>query len=108
MQTTAVGSYPKIPNRPRPARLRQAYARLDRGDITPEELAQVEDEVSVEVIQEQVEAGLDLITDGQVRWEDDQTHIMRRLTGVEIGGLQRYLDTNTYYRQPEVVGPLRW
>ena len=108
MQTTVVGSYPKIPNRPRPARLRAAIARLDRGEISPEELTQVEDKVTIEVIQEQVEAGLDLIADGQVRWEDDQTHIMRRLNGVEIGGLQRYLDTNTYYRQPEVAGPLRW
>ncbi len=108
MQTTVVGSYPKIPNRPRPARLRQAIARLDRGEISPEELSQIEDEVTIEVIQEQVEAGLDLISDGQVRWEDDQTHIMRRLAGVEIGGLQRYLDTNTYYRQPEIVGPVGW
>ena len=68
MQTTVAGSYPKIPNRPRPARLRQAIARLDRGEITPEELAQVQDEVTIEVIGEQLEAGLDLIADGQVRW----------------------------------------
>src|SRR3989304_2319664 len=86
MLTTVVGNYPKIPNRPRPGRLRQAIARLDRGEITPEELARVEDEVAIEVIQEQVDAGVDLITDGQVRWEDDQTHIMRGLRGVAIGG----------------------
>ncbi|MDO8612708.1 MAG: methylcobamide--CoM methyltransferase, partial [Dehalococcoidia bacterium] len=73
MQTTVAGSYPKIPNRPRPARLRQAIARLDRGEITPEELAQVQDEVTIEVIREQLEAGLDLVADGQVRWDDDQT-----------------------------------
>ena len=108
MLTTVVGNYPKIPNRPRPARLRQAIARLDRGEITPEELARVEDEVTTEVIQEQVDASVDLITDGQIRWEDDQTYIMRRLAGVEIGGLIRYFDTNTYYRQPEVVGPVAW
>ncbi len=108
MRTTVVGSYPKIPNRPRPARLRQAIARFDRNEITTEELAQVEDEVTLEVIQEQVDAGVDLISDGQVRWEDDQTHIARRLAGFQIGGLQRYLDTNTYYREPEVVGPVRW
>ena len=51
MQTTVVGSYPKIPNRPRPARLRQAIARFDRSEITAGELAQVEDEVTLEVIQ---------------------------------------------------------
>ncbi len=108
MRTTAVGHYPKIPNRPRPARLRQAIARLDRGEITAQELARVEDEVTIEVIGEQVEAGLDLITDGQIRWDDDQTYIARRLEGFEIGGLIRYFDTNTYYRQPSVVRPVRW
>lgn len=108
MQTTVVGHYPKIPNRPRPARLRQAVARRDRGEISAQELARVEDEVTQEVIEEQVEAGIDLISDGQIRWEDDQTYIMRRLKGVEIGGLIRYFDTNTYYRQPEVVAPVVW
>ena len=108
MQTTVVGNYPKIPNRPRPARLRLAINRRDRGQITAEELAGVEDEVTVAVIQEQIDAGIDIVTDGQVRWDDDQTYVMRRMQGVEIGGLQRYLDTNTYYRQPEIVGEVRW
>src|SRR2546428_3658355 len=108
MQTTVVGNYPKTPNRPRPGRLRQAINRRDRGEITSEELARIEDEVTIEVIEEQVEAGVDIVTDGQIRWDDDQTYIMRGLGGVEIGGLQRYLDTNTYYRQPEIVGPIAW
>lgn len=108
MQATVVGNYPKIPNRPRPARLRQAINRRDRGEITNEELARIEDEVTIEVIGEQIEAGLDIITDGQVRWDDDQTYVMRRLGGVEIGSLERYLDTNTYYRRPEVIGPVSW
>src|SRR3989304_1320394 len=98
MQTTAVGSYPKIPNRPRPARLRRAIARRDRGEITAEELARGEDEVIIEVIAEQVEAGLDLVTDGQVRWDDDQTYIAQRLGGIEIGGLLRYFDTHNPHR----------
>ncbi len=106
MLTTVVGNYPKIPNRPRPARLRQAIARKERGEIAVEELARVEDEVTAEVIQEQLEAGVNIITDGQVRWDDDQTYLMRHWRGVEIGGLQRYLDTNTYYREPEIRGPL--
>src|SRR5437867_3310072 len=108
MQTTVVGNYPKIPNRPRPARLRQAINRRDRGEITSEELARIEDEVTVEVIGEQIEAGVEVITDGQARWDDDQTYVMRRLGGVEIGSLERYLDTNTYYRRPEITGPVSW
>ena len=60
------------------------------------------------VIAEQAEAGLDLVTDGQIRWDDDQTYIAQRLQGFEITGLIRYFDTNTYYRQPNVTAPVRW
>lgn len=108
MQTTVVGAYPKIPNRPKPARLRAALNKRDRGDLTDEDVARVADEVTVEVIAEQIEAGLDVVTDGQIRWDDDQTYLARRMSGIEIGGLQRYLDTNTYYRQPEITGPVGW
>ena len=108
MQTTVVGNYPKIPNRPRPGRLRNAINKRDRGDLSSEELLAVEDEVTAEVIEEQIAAGVDVVTDGQVRWDDDQTYVARRLGGVEIGGLQRYLDTNTYYRQPEISGAIKF
>jgi len=106
--TTVVGNYPKIPNRPRPARLRNAVNRFDRGEISAEELRAVEDNVTREVIGEQVEAGLDLVTDGQIRWEDEQTYVARRLDGVSINGLIRFFDANTYFRQPVVEGPLAW
>ena len=106
MQTTVVGSYPKIPNLPRPARLRQAIARHERGQLSVNELAEIEGEVTAEVIKEQIEAGIDIVSDGQIRWDDDQTYLMRHWQGVEIGGLQRYLDTNTYFREPEIKGPL--
>jgi len=108
MLTTVVGNYPKIPDRPRPPKLRSAIARFDRGEIGADELRRVEDEVTVEVIGEQAQAGLDIITDGQIRWEDDQTYFARRMDGFSISGLIRYFDTNTYYRQPVVEGPVRW
>ena len=107
MQTTVVGNYPKIPNRPRPARLRNALNKRDRGELTDEDVVKVQDEVTAEVIAEQVEAGVDIVTDGQVRWDDDQTYVTRTMKGVTIGGLQRYLDTNTYYREPEVTSDLK-
>ncbi|MEE9247360.1 MAG: methylcobamide--CoM methyltransferase, partial [Dehalococcoidia bacterium] len=68
----------------------------------------VEDEVTREVIQEQEEVGLDMVTDGMVRWDDGQTYLARRVQGVHLAGLLRYFDTNTYYRQPVATGPLRW
>lgn len=106
MQTTVVGNYPKIPNRPKPARLRNAINKRDRGDLSNEELEQVKNEVTIEAIAEQIDAGIDVITDGQLRWDDDQTYVARNFANVTIGALQRYLDTNTYYREPEVNGPI--
>ncbi len=108
MIATVVGSYPKVPNKPRPARLRNAINKFDRGAITREELAQVADGVTVEVLQEQADAGLDLVTDGQIRWEDEQTYIARGLDGVSINGLIRWFDSNMYYRQPVIEGDLAW
>ncbi|MEE9199550.1 MAG: methylcobamide--CoM methyltransferase [Dehalococcoidia bacterium] len=108
MLATAVGNYPKIANRPDGQKLRRAINRLDRGELAPEELAQVEDEVTREVIREQEEAGLDLVTDGMVRWDDGQTYLARRIEGFKVTGLIRYFDTNTYYRQPVDTGPHRW
>ena len=108
MIATVVGSYPKIPNKPRPARLRNAINKLDRGAITPEELAQVADEVTIEVLQEQADAGLDLVTDGQIRWDDEQTYLAGALEGVSISGLIRWFDTNMYYRQPAIETAIAW
>ncbi len=108
MIATVVGSYPKITNRPRPAKLRNAINKFDRGELLQEELGRIEDEVTVEALQEQADAGLDLITDGQIRWEDEQTYLARRLAGVSLDGLIRWFDTNMYYRQPFIESAAAW
>lgn len=108
MKTTVVGSYPRIPNRPRVAKHRMAVTRLQQGKITLEELREIENQVTIEVIQELIDAGLDIINDGMIRWEDGQTPFASGLEGFERGGLIRYFDTNTYYRQPIASGAIRF
>jgi len=68
----------------------------------------VQDEVTKEVIEEQVRAGIELATDGQVRWYDQISHFARKLSGCEINGLLRLFDTNFYFRQPVINGKVRW
>jgi 5-methyltetrahydropteroyltriglutamate--homocysteine methyltransferase len=102
------GSYPKIFDRPKPARLRNAIAQFDKGEITRDELSRIEDEVTVEVIEEQIRAGIEMVTDGMIRWEDSLTYFARKLRGVTLDGLIRYLDTNTYFRQPVVDDRVEW
>lgn len=101
------GSYPRIGDTPELQGHRRAYAQRERGEISAEEFRKVEDEVVAGVIREQVEAGVDIVTDGQVRWYDPYSHFCRGLEGVEINGLLRFFDTNFYFRQPVVKGPIR-
>jgi len=108
VNTTVVGSYPKIPDPPAPGRWRASVEKLQRGDITPEEMRRVEDEVTAEVLAEMAAAEVDVVTDGQIRWEDGQTYFARGLGGFTIHSLQRYFDTNVYYRQPVATGEIVW
>ena len=106
--TANTGSYPRIGDRSEQQSHRQAYAKRERAEISDEEFERVQDEVTREVIGEQAKAGLDLVTDGQVRWYDPISHIARKLEGCEIDGLLRFFDTNFYFRQPVIVGEVRW
>jgi 5-methyltetrahydropteroyltriglutamate--homocysteine methyltransferase len=108
VNTTVVGSYPKIPDPPAPGRWRSSVEKAQRGEMTAEDLRRVEEEVTVEVLAEVAGAGIDIVTDGQIRWEDGQTYFTRGLQGFSVNGLQRYFDTNVYYRQPIAVGEMQW
>lgn len=108
VQTTVVGTYPRIGDTRGEQSLRRAIARFDTGEASEADVRTAEREVVRAVLREQAAAGIDVVTDGQVAWYDSQSHLARGLEGVEIGGLVRYFDTNTYYRQPVVTGAVRW
>ncbi|MCL6480418.1 MAG: hypothetical protein K6U02_01705 [Firmicutes bacterium] len=96
----STGSYPRIGDTPELQGLRRALAAADRGECTPAELAEVEQEMTRRAIAEQLEAGIELLTDGQIRWYDPISHLAGKLAGVKINGLLRFFDTNFYFRQP--------
>jgi 5-methyltetrahydropteroyltriglutamate--homocysteine methyltransferase len=94
------GSYPRIGDSPELQVLRRTIALADRGERTAADLADAEKEVTRRAIEEQVRAGVELLTDGLVRWYDPISHLAGRLDGVKITGLLRFFDTNFYFRQP--------
>lgn len=106
--TTVVGSYPKPPNEGDTFRVRKTLHALEKGTVSVDDLHQAQDELARQVISEQEEAGIDLVTDGHVRWDDILTPFARNIAGFEIGGLLRWFDNNVYYRRPVCVGPLDW
>ena len=86
---------------PRSEELVQATRDLDRGRTTPEAVdEQVERDLAA-LVSAQQDAGLDLLTDGMLRWQDHFRPVLESAEGLENGALTRFLDTNTFYRAPK-------
>lgn len=106
--TANIGSYPRVGDLPGQQKLRWAYSKWEEGKLSKERLEEAYQEATREVIREQVQAGLDVVTDGQLRWHDSLSHFAKKMEGCEIDGLLRFFDTNFYFRQPVIVGRIRW
>jgi 5-methyltetrahydropteroyltriglutamate--homocysteine methyltransferase len=104
LHLASTGSYPRIGDAPELQTLRRTTAALDRGERNTADLLEAENEMTRRAISEQLKAGLEVITDGQIRWYDPISHIASKLDNVKIAGLQRYFDTNFYFRQPIITG----
>ena len=98
MQAFVPGIYP------RSEELVQATRDLDRGRTTEEAVdAQVERDLQ-QLVAAQQDAGLDLLSDGMLRWQDLFRPLVEAAAGLERGALTRFLDTNTFYRAPQGAG----
>ena len=104
MKTTVIGAYPKIGDESQ--ELRRALHRHDRGEINDADLDTVYDDVTRTAIGEIEAAGVDVVNDAQIRWDDLLAPFARSWSGVERGPLERFYDNNTYYRQPVITGPI--
>jgi 5-methyltetrahydropteroyltriglutamate--homocysteine methyltransferase len=100
-------SYPRIGDDASGQLLRRAIAQREKGEKTDADVRAAEDQMTERALAEQIEAGLDLVTDGLIRWDDPVSHLAGRLSGVKINGLLRFFDTNFYFRQPVVSGKIK-
>lgn len=107
MKTTVIGAFPKISDDAGRQELRRALHRHDRGEIDDAALESVYAATTTAAINELEAAGVDVINDGQVRWDDLLAPFARAWEGVSRGPLERYYDNNTYFRQPVIEGPIR-
>jgi 5-methyltetrahydropteroyltriglutamate--homocysteine methyltransferase len=85
---------------PRSEALVQATRDLDRGRTSPEA---VDEQVARDLdglVRVQQDAGLDLLADGMLRWQDLFRPLLEASAGLEPGPLTRFLDTNSFYRAP--------
>ena len=107
IKTTVVGNYPKVSSDKSVPNLRNALNSFDQKKISAEELERIYQTTIQRVVREQEEAGVDLPTDGQIRWDDIATFFSKNFEGVYINGLIRFFDNNVYYRKPVFTGELK-
>lgn len=88
---------------PRSEALIQATRDLDRGRTTPEAVDEQVDRDLAELLTVQQQAGLDLLADGMLRWQDVFRPLVEASEGLETGALTRFLDTNTFFRAPNAA-----
>jgi 5-methyltetrahydropteroyltriglutamate--homocysteine methyltransferase len=97
---------------PRSEALVQATRDLDRDRTTPQEVEQQVRADFEELIRVQEEAGLDLLADGMLTWQDLFRPLVEATAGLTARPLVRFLDTNTFYRavlvdsEPKLQRPL--
>ena len=89
---------------PRSEELVQATRDLDRGRTTLEAVDERVDRDLQQLVAAQQDAGLDLLSDGMLRWQDVFRPLVEAAEGLERGALTRFLDTNTFYRAPHAEG----
>jgi 5-methyltetrahydropteroyltriglutamate--homocysteine methyltransferase len=93
----------------RPPRIKEARARLEKGELTPDALRQIEDSEIEQVVRKQAAIGLRLATDGEFRrswWHFD---FLAKLTGCELfhpdEGIQ-FAGIQTRHDAVRVIGKL--
>ena len=97
VQAFAPGIYP------RSEALVQATRDLDRGRTTQEAVDEQVERDFAELVAAQQAAGVDLLADGMLRWQDHFRPLLEGADGLETGALTRFLDTNTFYRAPKAT-----
>ncbi|HZE20082.1 MAG TPA: methionine synthase [Candidatus Angelobacter sp.] len=98
--TTTVGSFPKPPH------LEKARNQFARGEISSDQLRQLEHDATIEVIRWQEEIGLDILVDGELYRGDMTTYFAELMDGFEISNPVRSYG-NRYYRKPVATGRVR-
>ena len=117
MLTTTIGAYPK----PEEVPIRDWF-QMDGGPDTPEptagyaetvrqygeRLQEILDRATIQVVREQVELGVDIPTDGEIRRENFVHYHCRHLLGIDFETMsERQMRARYQALLPTIVGPIQ-
>jgi 5-methyltetrahydropteroyltriglutamate--homocysteine methyltransferase len=112
LPTTVVGSYPQpewlVDRAMLGSRLPPRTRALEIWRVSPDHLEQAQDDATVVAIRDMERAGIDIITDGEMRRESYSNRFATALEGVDIDRPGSALDRTGHANPvPRVVGPIR-
>lgn len=99
--TTVVGSYPKTAQAEKAIRMRKS------GQVSEQEFREMIKPSIREVVEDQLWAGIDIVSDGEQARDDMVVYFAERFRGFSPGGWVRVFD-NEYFKKPIVVGRIEW
>ena len=110
--TTLVGSYPQpewlIDRQKLAGRFPPRTRARELWRVVPEHLEEAQNDATIMAIRAQEEAGLDIITDGEIRRESYSNRFATALSGVDIDNPGTALDRSGHPNPvPRVVGPIK-
>ncbi|MBU1089680.1 hypothetical protein KKF38_02720 [Patescibacteria group bacterium] len=112
ISTTTTGIFPKIARSTSSGQggdapsLRANLHKFDRGEISAAELEEILQKNIERTVREQISVGIDLPTDGLIRWTDLFSPFVAAWEGITRRGIHRFYDTNTLYGEPVVEAEL--
>src|SRR5580700_3102538 len=112
LPTSLVGSYPQpdwlIDRAQLSHRLPPRVRALDLWRVAPEFLAEAQDDATIMAIRAQEQAGLDIVTDGEIRRESYSNRFATALEGVDIDNPGTALDRSGHPNPvPRITGKIR-
>jgi 5-methyltetrahydropteroyltriglutamate--homocysteine methyltransferase len=112
LPTTVVGSYPQpdwlVDRAMLGSRLPPRVRAVEIWRVAPEHLEQAQDDATVVAIRDMERAGLDIITDGEIRRESYSNRFATALEGMDLENPGTALDRTGHANPvPRVVGPIR-
>jgi 5-methyltetrahydropteroyltriglutamate--homocysteine methyltransferase len=99
--TTTVGSFSKPPY------LSKARTQFAAGKLEGKELDELTYRATKEIVELQVELGLDILVHGEMERGDMVAYFGENLPGMRLGGLVRSYG-NRYYHKPVIDDEVRW
>lgn len=95
------GPYPRSPD------LVQATRDLDRGRTSADHVEEVRRSDAKRFRSVQSQADLPARSPALLRWQDLARPLVEAASGLEVGPLTRFFETNTFYKAPRVTGTPR-